>query len=182
MPFTPFHFGPGALLHAVAPRHVSFLSFVAANVVIDFESLYNLVLDRRPVHAFLHTYIGATLIVAVVIGAFLGCRWFAERYWFPNILGWRELTTSQVIVGAALGAMTHVVFDSIMHPDMRPLSPFSEGNALLGVVSLGVLHRGCVLAGAAALMIVLARWWLARRDSASESTTGTPSEGPPRPF
>lgn len=42
MPVTPFHFGPGALLHATAPRHVSFLAFCGANVLIDLEPLYYL--------------------------------------------------------------------------------------------------------------------------------------------
>ena len=37
MPITPFHFGPGAALHVLAPRHVSFLAFCAANVVIDVK-------------------------------------------------------------------------------------------------------------------------------------------------
>ena len=48
MPVTPFHFGPGAALHAVAPKHVSFLAFCAANILIDLESLYNLRTDILP--------------------------------------------------------------------------------------------------------------------------------------
>ena len=32
MPFTPFHFGAGALVHSVAPKYVSFLAFCGANV------------------------------------------------------------------------------------------------------------------------------------------------------
>jgi len=42
-------------LQAIAPRHISFLAFCAANVLIDVESLYNLVQRRHPVHAFFHT-------------------------------------------------------------------------------------------------------------------------------
>src|SRR5688572_20936203 len=83
MPITPFHFGPGALLHAAAPKHVSFLSFCVSNVFIDFESLYNLVFQRYPVHAFFHTYIGATLVIATVVLLFLGLRSFASRFWLP---------------------------------------------------------------------------------------------------
>ena len=49
MPFTPFHFGPGAALHALAPRHVSFMAFCGTNVLIDVESLVNLVTGRRAV-------------------------------------------------------------------------------------------------------------------------------------
>ena len=55
MPMTPFHFGPGAALQALAPRQISFLAFCAANVVIDIESLVNLIGQRDPVHAFMHS-------------------------------------------------------------------------------------------------------------------------------
>ncbi len=144
MPITPFHFGPGAALHAMAPRHISFLSFCAANVIIDLESLYNLVYHRHPVHAFFHTYIGASLIIAAVLILFVGARWFAARVWLPNLFGWRELSVRQVVAGAALGAYSHVVLDSVMHGDIQPLAPFAITNELLGVVSLGTLHLACV--------------------------------------
>ena len=62
MPITPYHFGPGALLKALAPKRVSLLAFVAANVVIDVESLVNLLAGRQPVHATLHTFIAATAV------------------------------------------------------------------------------------------------------------------------
>jgi hypothetical protein len=35
MPFTPFHFGPGALLKSIFPRSVSLSAFVASQVLID---------------------------------------------------------------------------------------------------------------------------------------------------
>jgi hypothetical protein len=44
-----------------------------------------------------------------------------------------------------------------MHSDLRPLAPFSGANALLGTVSLGALHVGCVLSGVlGALLMVTA--------------------------
>ena len=61
MPFTPFHFGPGAALYAMAPRQLSFLAFCAANVLIDVEPLYYMLTDQYPWHRFFHTYVGATL-------------------------------------------------------------------------------------------------------------------------
>ena len=60
MPITPFHFGPGAALHAISPRHVSFLAFCAANVLTDLESLYFLVTGQFPLHRFLHSTSGLT--------------------------------------------------------------------------------------------------------------------------
>ena len=56
MPFTPLHFGPGLLLKAAAPRHVSFTAFVASQVLIDLESLYNILRGAWPVHRELHTF------------------------------------------------------------------------------------------------------------------------------
>ena len=63
MPFTPFHFGPGALVSAAARKYVSFLAFCAVNVLIDVESLYNMLTRQPRIHTFLHTYVGATVAI-----------------------------------------------------------------------------------------------------------------------
>ena len=65
MPITPFHFGPGAAIHVVAPRHVSFLAFCAANVLIDIEPLYYMLTHQDRLHRFFHTYVGASLVAVV---------------------------------------------------------------------------------------------------------------------
>jgi hypothetical protein len=154
MPVTPFHFGPGAALYAIAPKRVSFLAFCSANVLIDFESLYNLVTHQYPVHRFLHTYIGATLAAIAIVLLFRGARRVAPRMRLPDLFRWQELTLAQVVVGAALGAWSHVLLDSIMHPDMAPLAPFSHANTALGVVSLSVLHWFCVASAVIALLVL----------------------------
>lgn len=154
MPITPFHFGPGALLHAIAPRHVSFLAFCTANVLIDLESLYNLTHHRHPVHAFFHTYVGATLVALACIAAFAVLSRLAAALPLPNVLSWKQLSLRQVAIGAALGAWSHVALDSLMHRDIAPLAPISTGNALLGVVGLGVLHWACLLAGLLGLVVL----------------------------
>ncbi|KQW45500.1 MULTISPECIES: hypothetical protein [unclassified Roseateles] len=148
MPITPFHFGPGAALHALAPRHVSFLAFCAANGLIDVESLYNLVHGRQPVHAFFHTYVGASL-VALGIAALFRAWLRLMRGRFSGGLGLR-----QVVIGATLGAWTHVLLDSVMHADIQPLQPLSAANGLYRIVSLSALHWGCIAAGALALLVI----------------------------
>jgi membrane-bound metal-dependent hydrolase YbcI (DUF457 family) len=167
MPITPFHFGPGAAIHAIAPQHVSFLAYCTTNVLIDVESLYNLINRRNQVHAFFHTYIGATVVVAATIGLFLFLKWFARRFWFPNILGWRDLKAKQVAIGAALGGYSHVLLDSVMHFDIRPLAPVSDSNALLSVVSLSTLHLACVGLGIAGLLGVAIRHAVASQKRAA---------------
>lgn len=133
---------------------VSFLSFCAANVLIDIESLYNLVLRRHPVHAFLHTYIGATLIVAATIVLFLAMRWFASKFWLPNLFRWQALLVPSVALGAAFGAYSHILLDSLMHADIQPFSPFSSANPLLGVVPLGTLHIALLVLAAVGVAVV----------------------------
>lgn len=160
MPITPFHFGPGAALHALAPRHVSFLAFCAANVLIDIESLVNLISGRHPVHAFFHSYVGATLVIPAVAFLFIVGRWLTAR--FPLAAGWQGVSLRQVLIGAALGAYSHVLLDSVMHPDIRPLLPFDSSNALLDAVSLRALHLGCVFLGLLGAIGVLLRRQLAK--------------------
>jgi len=156
MPVTPFHFGLGAALHSAAPKRVSFLAFCAANVLIDFESLYNLIASRYPVHAFLHTDLGATLMVAATVALFLGLRWFAAKFWLPNIFDWQALRAPPIILGAALGAYSHIVLDSIMHSDIQPFSPFSSANPLLGLIPIDTLHIALlVLAGVGIAVVAL---------------------------
>jgi membrane-bound metal-dependent hydrolase YbcI (DUF457 family) len=141
----------------MAPRHVSFLAFCASNVLIDLESLYNLVNHRYPVHAFFHTYLGATLVVLATVLLFVALRAVAPVLRVPNLLRWRELTLRQATIGAALGAYSHVILDSLMHRDIQPFAPVSVSNFLLGAVSLDALHWGCVLAGAFGLALVAIR-------------------------
>lgn len=159
MPITPFHFGPGALLQSVAPRHVSFIAFCTANVLIDCESLYNLVQQHDRVHAFFHTYVGATLVVGATWLLYKAlCQW-AHWVKLPNLFGWQGLQTQTVLIGAALGAYSHIVLDSIMHRDMRPWWPLSDANGLLHIIALNWLHLACLAAGLLGLLISLTRWF-----------------------
>ncbi|KQV54026.1 MULTISPECIES: DUF4184 family protein [unclassified Duganella] len=157
MPITPFHFGPGAAIHAIAPKRISFIAFCAANVLIDIEPFYYMRTGQFPLHRFFHTYIGATLIIFLAIALFIAVRAGANRLRLPNLFGWRDLSTASVATGAAFGSYTHVVFDSIMHSDIRPFAPLSDSNPLLRAIPLDTLHWSCVLAGAIGIAILLMR-------------------------
>ena len=156
MPLTPFHFGPGALIHCVAPKRISFLSFCMANVLIDIEPLYFILTNNPPLHRFLHTYIGATLVALATSILFLACQRFASRFWLPNLFKWQGLSLSSVAIGALFGTYSHIILDSIMHSDIRPFSPFTQENSMLHLLSLSALHWLCIASGflgAAALMV-----------------------------
>lgn len=153
MPITPFHFGPGAAIHAIAPKRVSFIAFCTANILIDVEPLYYMSTGQFPLHRFFHTYIGATLMASLVVALFLASRSLR----LPNLFDWRNLSVASVALGAVFGSSTHVIFDSIMHADIRPFAPFSDANPLLGAVPLETLHWSCALAGVIGMAILLLR-------------------------
>jgi membrane-bound metal-dependent hydrolase YbcI (DUF457 family) len=154
MPITPFHFGPGAAFHALSPRHVSFLAFCAANVIMDVEPLYYIVTNQFPLHRFFHTYVGASIVLVATLALFLGAFKLASLVPLPNVFSWKQLTVRQVAIGAALGSYSHIVLDSLMHADIQPFWPFSESNPLLRAVSLGTLHWACLAAGITGLVIL----------------------------
>ncbi len=157
MPITPFHFGPAAIAHAVAPRHVSFWAFCAANVLIDVEPLYYMLDHQFPLHRFFHTYVGATGIWLATVILMLLLLKLSTWFRLPNPFNWQGLTRLPIVIGAALGSYSHIVLDSVMHDDIRPLSPWSAANPLLGVVSLDTLHIGCVVAGALGYVVMAIR-------------------------
>lgn len=165
MPITPFHFGLGAAVHVVAPRHVSFLAFCTANVLIDIEPLYYMLTQQAHLHRFFHTYIGASLVALATVGLFLVCRCFAKRCWLPNLFNWKTLSLLPVALGAVAGTYSHIVLDSIMHADITPFAPFSDTNPLFRVVSLSTLHWFCIGSGIAAVLVICIKRIASRKRS-----------------
>lgn len=154
MPVTPVHLGPGLLLKGLAPERVSLSAFVLANVVIDAESVVNLLAGRWPVHAALHTLGGA--LAAGVLSGVAVARLGRGRGWRASEAGWGPALT-----GGVLGGLGQTLLDAIMHADLRPFLPATDANPLLGAVDLSVLHTLCVLAGALGLVALGVRWWRA---------------------
>ena len=66
-----------------------------------------------------------------------------------------RLTWTGTAVGAFVGTYSHVLFDSIMHTDVRPMYPFGDGNYLVGIISVGELHVLCLALGVIGVLILL---------------------------
>jgi hypothetical protein len=75
MPVTPFHFGPGAAIHSLAPKRVSFLAFCVSNVLIDIEPLYFMLTKQFPLHR--QDLRVMPVAVGAMIGAYSHMRWIA---------------------------------------------------------------------------------------------------------
>lgn len=155
MPFTPFHFGVGIAAKAALSRRFSLSLFIALQVVTDLESLYNLVHHRYPVHRFLHTFAGATLLAllcsALVLGVLL--RWGRRTRPAPRLF-------ASLLATALFATWSHVVLDGVMHEDAQPLWPLTDFNPLLAVVGMGTLHGACLLLGFFGLVALALQWSL----------------------
>lgn len=135
-----------------------------AQILMDIQPLLVMLSGEGHLHGFTHTYIGATLIApaAALTGKYLGD------------FGLRVLQLPQYIpipwpaawLSAFIGTYSHVVLDSIMHADIRPLSPFSDSNILFRLIPLADLHWFCVIAAivGAALYFAVSAVSSGRRD------------------
>lgn len=156
MPVTPFHIGAGLLFKASAPARVSWTVFAIANILIDLEPIAWFLLTGDPAHRQLHSYLGATLVAALSLwpGRLLAEAWL--RWWTrqlsPAQARWLGTGTCialpAALIGAALGAYSHIFLDSFMHTDMQPWWPWREGNGLLQKISIDGLHLICLVATA----------------------------------
>ena len=133
MPFTPFHFGPGLLVKSLAGKRFWLTSFVAANVLIDFEVLYLIYRGQRPLHQFLHTYLGGSVAGIVAGLGVFAVVWFVGPRFAPDLYKrlfcksdrLREAAAS--IVAGLIGGVSHVFLDSLIHHDVRKFWGWSAG-------------------------------------------------------
>lgn len=171
MPFTPLHMGPGLAIKALAGRHLSVLSFGIAQIAMDIEPLVGLMRGARVLHGPTHNY-PAALAIAVVV-AFIAptiCRPILRRwneelafYRLPWLVEAGSISPLPAITGAFAGTLSHVLLDSLMHADISPLAPWSDSNALLGVVSVSALYQFCLLTGLLGGLGCIYRAWRERR-------------------
>lgn len=158
MPVTPFHFGPALVLEGAGPRWFSLSAFAATQVIIDMESVTNILLNRYPVHTHFHTVAGASLIaLAVIVVGKRPLTWAKRKVAALLRVPTTPISWTALIAGALFGGLSHIALDAVMHADMTPLAPWRLDNPLLGAVSLATLHLLCVITGIVGLLLIAAR-------------------------
>ena len=154
MPVTPFHLLAIIPLKAIAPHRFSWSVFALTNVIIDLEPITHFSITLYPSHRFFHTIDGATLI-AILCATYgrrlceLAIRTLHGELQDKEIkwVGKASIGNTAAWSGALIGAWSHLLLDSLMHEDIKPLSPFTDDNPLLGVISVGNLNVLCVVSG-----------------------------------
>ena len=163
MPFTPYHFGPSALIGLPLKRWIDIPVFVLANVVVDFEPLAVMVFHLDcPLHGYFHTFL---------FGGIVGLMWGFVAYLlfqpvFRLIMGFFRLsyqpTLLKMMLSGLLGIWLHIFIDSVSHPDVNPLWPVM-GNPFYAIISNQTLVLLCVVLLIAAIVIYSAISTIRRR-------------------
>lgn len=144
MPFTPFHFGPAFLVKSASPKKFSFMVFFLTQIIIDLESLRNMMMGYEKVHTFFHTYLGS-LVVVILVTLIYEFHYYVQKAGFK--ISVTRLGLNTILISALIGAWSHVFLDSIMHFDIEPFWPFSILNPLYQIITIVHLHIVCVICG-----------------------------------
>jgi membrane-bound metal-dependent hydrolase YbcI (DUF457 family) len=171
MPFTSFHMGVALIVKPAAQKHLSLITFGIAQIAMDIEPLIGMMRQSDILHGPTHTIIGAVVIgfLVTLISPSI-CRPILHRYnqeVTTYKLDWLSETTAPTRLaiwsGAFGGTLTHILLDSFMHDDIRPLAPFSDTNPLLHVISHDGVYQLCVALGVVGCMGWLLTKWAYRQ-------------------
>ncbi len=156
--------GPGAAIKAVTGRYFSLTVFGFSQIVMDLEPLLHILRRDSFFHGVTHTYLGATLIgLLCYLTGRRPCQWLL-RWWNDLVnaryLRWLQTDASinrcATATGAGLGAWSHVLLDSLIHPDVQPFWPFSPANGLLHLLPAAWVYLLCAALGIAGLIVLAA--------------------------
>jgi membrane-bound metal-dependent hydrolase YbcI (DUF457 family) len=155
LPFTPFHMGAALIVKPGLNRNFSVITFGIAQVAMDIEPGIGMFTGAEVLHGPTHTILGALVIAYLVmliapsICSYLQMKCNKEviHYNLLRLVQSEAVTKTAVIIGALFGTLSHVALDSLMHHDIQPLLPFSQGNPLMGLITHDEVYQFCGAAG-----------------------------------
>ena len=156
MPFTPYHLGPAMLIGALLFPLIDITTIMIASVILDLEPLIVILFNLpMPLHAFFHTYLGATIVAFALSVLVYPFRRYLNG--IVSFFGLRQVSSARHIVASSLiGTYSHVLLDSFLYSEMNPFFPFL-GNPFLGLLGSGFVYTLCVVLGLAGFFIYLLR-------------------------
>ena len=158
--------GAALVVKPALDRRFSVMTFGIAQVAMDIEPGVRMVADTDVLHGFTHTILGALIMAISVMLAAPGicdglfAKWNKEviHYRMPGLAHSGTVTKTAVIIGAFFGTLSHVFLDSLMHHDIQPLSPFSQANPFIGLITHEGVYQACMIAS----VLGVAGWLLMR--------------------
>ena len=146
MPFTLFHLGPGLLLGLLLLGYIDFPTFLVGSVIVDVEPFLVLTLNLNyPLHGFLHSFLGGTLLAFILAVAMSRLRrTFSPLMSFLKLE--QKLSFESVLSASLFGIYLHILLDSPLYSDIRPFYPLSFNPLLSPSIFVGFeIHMLCAL-------------------------------------
>ncbi len=142
MPFTPFHLGPSFWLGLLLFRFINIGAFLAGSVLVDVEPLVVMVFNLNyPLHGFLHSYLGGTIIAALF--AILYYRLKVKiNYILSRFRVAQDSSFSIILISCLLGVYFHIFLDSFLYTDIKPFFPLKM-NPQYGLISSPLMYMFC---------------------------------------
>ena len=138
MPFTSFHIGPALFFGLLLFRHIQLPTFLIANVIVDLEPFFILLLGlESPLHGFLHSFAGGSLI-AIVLTLSMGKLDNYIQIPARTIKLSQELPLKSIWMASFFGIYLHILLDSTLYSDIKPFypsdfNPFLNNDILSGI-------------------------------------------------
>ncbi len=153
MPLTPFHLGPGLLIGLLLFSWLHLPTFLLANMLPDLEPLAALtVCADCELHGFWHSLAGASILAAVLsIGVILARKpieKLSELFRVKQEVFWKN-----VLPAAFLGTFLHVLLDSTLYPEMKPLYPLELNPFYIGSTAFAPVYVLCTILFVAGLVL-----------------------------
>ena len=162
--------GAALLVKPAFNRRFSVIAFGVAQVAMDIEPGIRMALGTDVLHGATHTILGALIVAFLVmliapsICNYLMTKWNKEviHYKMPGLAHAGAVSKTAIITGALFGTLSHVVLDGLMHNDIHPLSPFSQTNPFMGLITHDGIYQACTIAGVLGIAAWLAFQWIGR--------------------
>ena len=173
------------VVKAAIPRHFSIVVFGLTQITFDLEVLWHMARHDYPFHTFWHTYLGASIVALVLTVVGKPASQWIKAIWNRVAAGCRDTdltvpiptTWTASFIGASLGAYSHIILDSLFHPDVQPLQPWSPANRLLGVINPHGLEVTCIVLGIVGLVWFFRQERQKRKANQASHATSEPAPG-----
>ncbi|MBS3794100.1 MAG: hypothetical protein KGY80_04345 [Candidatus Thorarchaeota archaeon] len=164
MPFTPFHFGPAMLFVFLFFPFFDVAALLLSSVIVDVEPFGVLFLGfPGPLHGFLHTFVGATIMG--ILASFLV---YILQLPVQRILVLfkirQETKISRIVYTSLFGTYSHVFLDSFLYAEMNPFFPFL-GNPLYGLLPGLWIYMICMIGFLIGFLLYLFRLVILANDT-----------------
>jgi len=163
MPFMPFHWGPSSWIGLLLFKIFDFPTLLIASVIVDIEPFFIFVFNQPwHLHGFLHSFLGGS-----IIAFFTAIILYLSRTKIKKVMTFFKLAQTssfkKILWTSFFGVYFHILLDSFLYTDIKPLYPL-ENNPFLDLFSSQQVYLFCGLSFLIGILFYLIRLAMIKRE------------------